>query len=243
MTPLILIFIHCLVAVDGAAYPAPTLAARLEERQAFGISTVWSPSVVGTTVASLGLIQFACFGATDLVNPLTFFQVSPTIVPSPTTTSVTTSSLSPTTTTSSQSPTPTLPPMPPKPPVGAIVGGVVGGLAVLVIGIVAVLLFLRRRSHPAPMNVSTAEVVQQQHPPQQPSPAVPYDPKYASYSSGSPTVSNFPLSMHQSTAGKNEVSPSASPSASPTFSNPIELSAYAPAMHGVGEGNTHQVQR
>lgn len=167
-------------------------------------------------------------------------------MPSSPTTSVTTSSLSPTTTTTSQSPTPTPPPTPPKPPVGAIVGGVVGGLAVLVIGIVAVLLFLRRRSHPAPMNVSTAEVVQQQHPPQQPSPAVPYNPKYASYSSGSPTVSNFPLSMHQSTAGKNEVSypsPSASPSASPTFSNPIELSAYAPAMHGVGEGNTHQVQR
>jgi hypothetical protein len=50
MTPLILILIHCLVAVDGAAYPAPTPAARLEERQVFGISTVWSPTVVGTTV-------------------------------------------------------------------------------------------------------------------------------------------------------------------------------------------------
>jgi hypothetical protein len=51
MTPLILILVHCLVGVNGAAYPAPTAAARLEERQVFGISTVWSPTVVGTTVS------------------------------------------------------------------------------------------------------------------------------------------------------------------------------------------------
>ncbi|PMD53035.1 uncharacterized protein K444DRAFT_668614 [Hyaloscypha bicolor E] len=248
MTPLILILIHCLVAVDGAAYPAPTPAARLEERQVFGISTVWSPTVVGTTVSSLGLTGFACFGVTDH-NPMTFFQVSPTIVPSSTTISVTTgtpnptsSSLSPITTTGSQSQTSTPPPTPPKPPVGAIVGGVVGGLAVLVIGLAAVLLFLHRRSHPAPTNVSTAEVVQQQHPPQEPSPAVPYNPKHASYSSGSPTTSNFPLPMHQSTPGQNEVS-YPPPSESPTFSNPVELSTYTPVMHGVGDGNTHQVQR
>jgi hypothetical protein len=167
-------------------------------------------------------------------------------VTSSSTISVITSTSSPifsaTTTTSSQSPTPTPPPTSPKPPVGAIVGGVVGGFAVLVIGFVAVLLFLHRRSHPAPMNVSTAEVVQQQHPPQQPSPIVPYNPKYTSYSSVSPTASNFPLPVYQSTAGQNEVSHSP-PGASPTFSNPSELSAYAPAMHGVGGGNTYQVQR
>jgi hypothetical protein len=51
MTPLALMLVHFLVAVDGAAYPAPTLAARLENRQGAGVATIWSPFVVGTTVS------------------------------------------------------------------------------------------------------------------------------------------------------------------------------------------------
>jgi hypothetical protein len=51
MTTLILILVYFLVAIDGAAYPAPTLAARLDKRQGFDVSTVWSPYVVGTTVS------------------------------------------------------------------------------------------------------------------------------------------------------------------------------------------------
>ena len=42
--------VHFLVAVDGAAYPAPTLAARLDNSQVVDVATVWSPFVVGTTV-------------------------------------------------------------------------------------------------------------------------------------------------------------------------------------------------
>jgi hypothetical protein len=44
-------FVYFLVAVYGAAYPAPTLAARLDERQGYGVTTVWSPFVVGITVS------------------------------------------------------------------------------------------------------------------------------------------------------------------------------------------------
>jgi hypothetical protein len=51
MTPLILMLVYFLVAVDGAAYPAPTLAARLDKRQAFDVAVVWSPFVIGTTVS------------------------------------------------------------------------------------------------------------------------------------------------------------------------------------------------
>lgn len=54
MAPLILVMlVHFLVAVDGAAYPAPTPAARLDKRQVpqNGVSTIWSPFVVGTTVS------------------------------------------------------------------------------------------------------------------------------------------------------------------------------------------------
>jgi hypothetical protein len=51
MISLILILVYFLVAVYGAAYPAPTLAARLNKRQGFGVTTVWSPFVVGTTVS------------------------------------------------------------------------------------------------------------------------------------------------------------------------------------------------
>ena len=50
MTPLILILVYFLVAVHGAAHPAPTPPARLDERQA-GVATVWSPVIVGTTVS------------------------------------------------------------------------------------------------------------------------------------------------------------------------------------------------
>jgi len=57
MTPLTLMLVHFLVAVDGAAYPAPTLAARLDNSQGIDIAIVWSPFVVGTTVSygSFGL--------------------------------------------------------------------------------------------------------------------------------------------------------------------------------------------
>jgi hypothetical protein len=51
MTPLILMLVYFLVTVHGAAYPAPTLAARLNKRQDYGVVTVWSPFVVGTTVS------------------------------------------------------------------------------------------------------------------------------------------------------------------------------------------------
>ena len=51
MTLLILMLVYFLVAVDGAAYPAPTLAARLDKRQGFSVATVWSPFIVGTTVS------------------------------------------------------------------------------------------------------------------------------------------------------------------------------------------------
>ena len=50
MTSLILMLVYFLVAVDGAASPAPTLAARLDKRQGFDVATLWSPFVVGTTV-------------------------------------------------------------------------------------------------------------------------------------------------------------------------------------------------
>jgi hypothetical protein len=51
MTPLTLMLVHFLVAVDGAAYPTPTLAARLDNSQGIDIAIVWSPFVVGTTVS------------------------------------------------------------------------------------------------------------------------------------------------------------------------------------------------
>lgn len=51
MTPLILMLVYFLVAVDGAAYPAPTLAARLDKRQGFDVATIWSPIIIGTKVS------------------------------------------------------------------------------------------------------------------------------------------------------------------------------------------------
>ena len=51
MTPLILMLACFLVAVHGVAYPAPTLAARLEKRQGGNVQTVWSPTVIGTSVS------------------------------------------------------------------------------------------------------------------------------------------------------------------------------------------------
>jgi hypothetical protein len=51
MTPLILMLVYFLVAVDGAAYPAPTLAARLDKRQVFDVTAVWTPVITGTTVS------------------------------------------------------------------------------------------------------------------------------------------------------------------------------------------------
>jgi hypothetical protein len=51
MTPLTLMLVHFLVAVDGAAYPAPTLAAHLDKRQGFDVATIWSPVIIGTTVS------------------------------------------------------------------------------------------------------------------------------------------------------------------------------------------------
>ncbi|PMD32365.1 hypothetical protein L207DRAFT_590656 [Hyaloscypha variabilis F] len=67
MTPLALMLVHFLVAVDGAAYPAPTLAARLENRQGVGVATIWSPFVVGTTV-SYGSFEWSSATVTTLGN-------------------------------------------------------------------------------------------------------------------------------------------------------------------------------
>ena len=53
MTPLMLLYYYFLASVHGAVFPgpAPTRPARLDERQGFvGVATVWSPTIVGTTV-------------------------------------------------------------------------------------------------------------------------------------------------------------------------------------------------
>jgi hypothetical protein len=92
------------------------------------------------------------------------------------------------------SPSPTTLPTPTPPakstPIGAIVGGVVGGLAVIALVAIAVVLFIRRRSpegqQPAPQ-VAAQEFMQTiQSPPMQ------YDAKHMSYMSSPVSESHSP---------------------------------------------------
>ncbi|KAH7073767.1 hypothetical protein BKA63DRAFT_40264 [Paraphoma chrysanthemicola] len=71
MTPLIVTLALFLDAVCGAAHPAITPAAQLVERQNLDIGTIWSPSVVGTSI-SYG--DFGYDGSQTVISTISFWN-------------------------------------------------------------------------------------------------------------------------------------------------------------------------
>lgn len=174
-----------------------------------------------------------------------------TTTPTPTTSPTTTS---PTTTTTPPGPTTTTPPPEPGPstPIGPIVGGVVGGVAVLGLIGLGIFLIMRRNRHPP---ASTAAAQQHQPPSDYPppqmgqvqssmptsptGPGVPpaYDPRY-SYANPSQQAGAYQMSPDPNTGVFSHPSPVGSPPfPSPSSPDPVKM-----AVGPHGDANTSPVQ-
>ncbi|KAH7398448.1 hypothetical protein BKA66DRAFT_203812 [Pyrenochaeta sp. MPI-SDFR-AT-0127] len=179
------------------------------------------------------LTNFWC----DTVTGGTIYKTKPggTTVRPPTTSPITsTSSSSSTSISTSTSPVPTPTPAPSKssPPVGAIVGGVVGGIAVLGAIVVAALFLFRRKrkSPPQPTNNQYHQqpqpVAQIYNPPMSPmSPQQFYNPAQQTYPEKTAAITNTQVSQYYGDSGPSSPAPQYTPATMPVPPTINELPA------------------